>query len=103
MPVTQPPNHHLTQATLTFAPHQIGVAQKLRANGQTQITRQTFNHQAQWQQSWGLGEEGWETAVNQFPFLPNNFHPLTPGDKPHFHPAGWLIQQPQQLTFLPHS
>ena len=104
LPATQPPNSYLTQAALAFAPHQIGVVQKLVATGQTQISVQTFNHQAQWQQSWDLGEDGWETAVNHFPFLQTNFpQPLTPSDRLHCHPAGWLIQQPQQLTFLPHN
>ena len=102
LPVTQPLTHQLTQAALTFAPNQIGVVQKLVANGHTQTTVQTFNQQAQWQQSWDLGEEGWETAVNQFPFVQQSFpQPLSPGDKLHFHAAGWLIQQPSQLKFLP--
>ena len=78
--------------------------QKLAVNGRTHTDVQIFNAQAQWQQNWNLGEDGWETAVNQFPFLQTPFpQPLAPGDKLHFHAAGWLIQQPQQLNFLPHG
>lgn len=101
---TQPPDAHLIQSALLFAPQQIGVAQQLTQNGRTHTHVQAFNHRAQWQQSWDLGADDWETAVNQFPFFQTSFpQPLSPGDRLHFHPAGWLIQQPQQLSFLPHS
>ncbi|WP_420630924.1 hypothetical protein [Candidatus Leptofilum sp.] len=101
LPVTQPPNSHLTQAALIFAPNQIGVVQQLVANGQAQTNVQTFNHQTQWQQSWDLCADDWEAAVHQFPFIQQSFpQPLTPSDKLHFHRAGWLIQQTQQLVFI---
>ncbi|MCB8948368.1 MAG: hypothetical protein H6653_10180 [Ardenticatenaceae bacterium] len=104
LPATQPPHSHLTEAALAFAPDRIGIVQKLAVNGRTHTDVQIFNAQAQWQQNWDLGEDGWETAVHQFPFLQTPFpQPLAPSDKLHFHPAGWLIQQPQQLNFLPHS
>ncbi len=103
-PVILPPGCHLTQAAITFAPHQVGVVQQVAGNGRFQTNVQVFNPKAQWQHSWDMDEAGWETAVNHFPFTQQPFpQPLTPSDKLHFHPAGWLIQRPQQLHLLPHS
>ena len=96
-----PPGSHITEAAVAFSPNQIGVVQQLAANGRSQTYVQAFNHQGQWQQSWDLGEEGWETAVYQFANLNQPLpQQLLPSDKPHYHPAGWLVQRPQQLTFL---
>ena len=81
---------------------QIGVVQQLVENGRSQVQIQAFNHQGQWQQSWDLGEDGWETAVHQFA---NSFaplpQPLLASDRLHSHHAGWLIQEPQALNFIP--
>ncbi len=101
---TTPPGAYITQAAIAFAPNQVGVVQQLVENGRSQTQVQAFNHQGQWQQSWDFGEDGWETAVNQFAILnQSRSQPLLPSDWVHTHPAGWLIQQPQQLHFIPRA
>jgi hypothetical protein len=104
MAAIRPPGSHVTQAAVTFTPTLIGVVQQLVENGRTPVQVQAFNHRGQWQQSWDLDEDSWETAVHQFG---NLNQPLTQSlllsDKLHCHPAGWLIQQPQQLNFLAFS
>ncbi|WP_420643725.1 hypothetical protein [Candidatus Leptofilum sp.] len=102
LPITQPPHSHVTQAALTFAPNRIGVVQKLVQNGRAHTNVQAFNHQAQWQQSWDLGEDDWETAVYQYPFSHQSSpQPIAPGDKLNVHSAGWLIQQSHKLKYQP--
>ncbi len=104
LPFVRPPHSRITEATVVFTPQQVAVVAQLAGNGRTATHVQTFNQQGQWQQSWELGDEAWETAVCQFPFLQKPSPPsLEPGDRLHFHPAGWLIQQPQQLKFLPYE
>ncbi|MAT98946.1 MAG: hypothetical protein CL608_17520 [Anaerolineaceae bacterium] len=96
-----PPGSYIAEAAVVFAPNLIGVVQQLAENGRFHTHVQAFNQQGQWQQSWDLGEDGWETAVHQFASLKQPLpQPLPPSDKLHYHPAGWLIQQPQQLNFL---
>lgn len=103
LPFIVPPQSHITQAAVVFAPQQVAVVAQLAGNGRTQTHVQTFNPQGQWQQSLDLGEDAWETAVHHFPFRQKPFSPqLEPGDRLHFHPSGWLIQQPQQLKFRPY-
>ncbi|MBK8900753.1 MAG: hypothetical protein IPM53_06215 [Anaerolineaceae bacterium] len=102
LPFVRPPQSHITQATLTFTPQHIAIVARLANNGRSPTHVQTFNHQGQWQQSWELGEDEWETAVNHLPYgQPSLPHQPEAGDRLHFHPAGWLIQQPKQLMFLP--
>jgi hypothetical protein len=104
LPVTLPPGYHISEAIIRFFPNQVGVVQQVVGNGRSQTNIQAFNFQGQWQQSWDLGEEGWETAVNHFPDLSQAFpQPLNASDKLHHHPAGWLIQQPHKLDFLSHA
>ncbi len=104
LPFVLPPHSHVSEAAIAFAPQQIAVAVRLAGHGRSQTHLQTFNPHGQWQQSWELGEAEWETAVNHFPFLQKPIpHQLEPGDRLHFHPAGWLIQQPQQLKLLPYK
>ena len=99
-----PSGSHISEAAIAFAPGQIGVVQQLVENGRSYTHVEAFNHQGRWQQSWDLGEDGWETAVHQFANLNQPLtKPLPPGDKLHCHPAGWLIQQPQQLHFVPRT
>lgn len=101
---TTPSGAYITQAAIAFAPNQVGVVQQLVENGRSQTQVQAFNHQGQWQQSWDFGEDGWETAVNQFANLNQSLsQSLLPSDWVHMHPAGWLIQQPQQLHFIPRA
>jgi len=104
LPFVRPPHSRITETAITFTPQQVAVVAQLSGNGRSTTHVQTFNQQGQWQQSWELGDEAWETAVCQFPFLQKPSPPsLEPGDRLHFHPAGWLIQQPQQLKFLPYE
>ncbi|MCA9956289.1 MAG: hypothetical protein KC434_16285, partial [Anaerolineales bacterium] len=103
LPFIVPPQSHITEAAISFAPQHIAVAVQLVSNGRSQTHIQTFNQQGQWQQSLDLDEDAWETAVHHLPFLQKPVPPqLEVGDRLHFHPAGWLIQQPQQLKFLPY-
>ena len=107
LPPPLPPRQHITQAALTFAPHRIGIAVQLAGDGRHQTKLHQFGLNGKWQQSWDLAEDGWETAVNHYPFhpaAPKSFpYPLADGDKLHHHPAGWLLQQSQQLMFLPYN
>ena len=101
------PDTHIADAAITFTPNQVGVVQQLATNGRFQTNIQTFNLKGQWQQSWEFGEDGWETAVNHYSFINNVVppfpHTLADGDRLHYHPSGWLIQQPSQLKLLPHA
>ena len=101
------PQHHISDAAVVFASNQVTVLQQLAGNGRLQTKAQIFNQQGIWQQGWDLGEDSWETAVGHYPFFDCTLAPfphlLATGDRLHHHPKGWLIQQPHQLKFLPHS
>ncbi len=99
-----PANSYITETAVAFAPHHIGIVQQVAANGRSQTRIQAFNQQGQWQQSWELNEQGWETAVSQFAALSQTVpKQLLPSDRLHYHPKGWLVQQPQHVRFVPHA
>jgi serine/threonine protein kinase len=98
------PGTHVAQTALTFAPKQIAIVCQLGKNGRFRNEVQLFDTLGNWQQSWDVAEDSWETAVNQFPFSSPATpfpHPLEKDDRLHHHPKGWLIQQPHRLKFLP--
>lgn len=100
----KPAGSHISEAAVIFTRKQIGVVQQLAANGRSHTQVQAFNHQGRWQHSWDSGEDDWETAVHQFTSFNQPLSPsLQASDRLHYHPAGWLIQRPQQLNFVPHA
>ena len=101
-----PPMYPLTRAAICFGARQIAVVKQTAENGRLQTSVAHFNSQGKWQQTWDLAEDSWETAVNHFPFIDSQLkqfpRPLEASDRLHRHPAGWLIQQPDRLIFMPH-
>ncbi|MCP4415689.1 MAG: hypothetical protein GY805_03640, partial [Chloroflexi bacterium] len=95
---------HVAKTAFTFAPKQVAIVRQLGKNGRFHNEVHQFNNQGNWQQSWDLAGDAWETAVNQFPFInpiASFPHPLAKDERLHHHPQGWLIQQPHKLNFLP--